>query len=73
MFISNWIKLRFYTQQEGTRKYFVINMLQNSMSHTRPTVLYFINIQQIAEPHLIQESRFRLEQTLLGNDYAGGR
>lgn len=47
-------------------------MLQNSMSHTRHTVLKFIDIQHIAETHLVPESRSRLEQPLLGDDYAGG-
>lgn len=72
MFISNWIKLRFYTQQEGTRKYFYVKTLQNSISHTGHTVLKFIDIQHITNTRLVQESRSRLEQPLLGDDYAGG-
>ena len=47
-------------------------MLQNSMPHTRHTVLKFIDIQQIINTHLVPESRSRLEQPLLGDDYAGG-
>ena len=70
--MNNWINHRFHTQQEGTRKYFYVKTLQNSISHTGHTVLKFIDIQHITNTRLVQESRSRLEQPLLGDDYAGG-